>query len=79
MGPGISIRLVQFRYTACLNLVVPIEVSCLSLDIFGGCNGYTQAGGLQQGLHHTGQVALHIFQNNTQEPRALMDRIVRGM
>jgi hypothetical protein len=33
-GLGISIHLVQLRYTACLNLVVLIEVSCLSLDIF---------------------------------------------
>ena len=26
IGSGINIRLVQFRYIACLNLVVPIEV-----------------------------------------------------
>ncbi len=32
---GINIRLVQFRYTACLNLVVSMEESCLNLDRAG--------------------------------------------
>ena len=44
-GAGISIHLVQLRYTACLNLMVPIEVSCLGLDIFETAHSSPQKGG----------------------------------